>query len=151
MDGVQENLDALVHQGAAHAHVEVYHWELRRSGQRAQLVVQVDRPGGVTVDDCTRASRAIEALLDEADPVPCPYFLEVSSPGLERGLWEPRHYAQAMGKLVSAKLRTGETRRGRITGASSDAITLAWEGTEGSIPLAEIVRAHVVYEERERR
>ncbi|HEU68875.1 MAG TPA: ribosome maturation factor RimP [Candidatus Acetothermia bacterium] len=146
MDRVQEKLDALVHQGAADAQVEVYHWELRRWGQRARLLVQVDRPGGVTVDDCARASRAIEALLDEVDPVPCPYVLEVSSPGLERGLWEPRHYAQAVGRLVHVKLKTDATRRGRLVRATPDAITLAREGAELDIPVADIVRAHLVYE-----
>ncbi len=150
MDRVQEKLDALVHRGAAHAQVEVYHWELRRWGQRAQLVVQVDCPGGVTVDDCARASRAIEALLDEADPVPCPYVLEVSSPGLERGLWEPRHYAQAVGRLIHVRLRTDGTRRGRLVRAGADAITISREGAELDIPLTDIVYAHLVYERDER-
>lgn len=150
MDEVREKLDAVVHQGAARAQLEVYHWELRRWGQRAQLMVQVERPGGVTVDDCARASRAIEALLDEVDPVSCPYVLEVSSPGVERGLWEPRHYAQAVGRLIHVKLNTDAMRRGRLVRATGDAITLAGQGAELDIPLADIVRAHLVYEPKGR-
>lgn len=146
MDRVQEKLDALVHQGATQANVEVYHWELRRVGARAQLAVQVDRPGGVTVDDCARANRAIGALLDAADPLPWPYLLEVSSPGLERGLWEPRHYLQAVGKLIQIKLKPEGTRRGRLVGATPTAITVENNGVETEIPFSQIVRAHLVYE-----
>lgn len=146
MEGVQEKLDALVHQGAAHANVEVYHWELRRVGRRAHLAVQVDRPGGVTVEDCARASRAIGALLDAADPLPWSYLLEVSSPGLERGLWEPRHYAQAVGKLVQVRMRSEGTRRGRLVGATPEAITVETDGVRSEIPFTRITRAHLVYE-----
>lgn len=146
MEGVQEKLDALVHQGAAEAGVEVYHWELRRLGPRAQVAVQVDRPGGVTVDDCARANRAIGALLDKADPVPSAYVLEVSSPGLERALREPRHYTQAVGKTVWVKLSPEGTHRGRLVRATADAITVDTQGTEIEIPLARVAQAHLVYE-----
>ncbi|MFH1609374.1 MAG: ribosome maturation factor RimP [Candidatus Bipolaricaulota bacterium] len=146
MERVQEKLDTLVHQGAAQAQVEVYHWELHRLGQQARLAVQVDRPGGVTVDDCARASRAIGALLDRADPMPSSYLLEVSSPGVERPLWEPRHYAQAVGKLIQVKLQPEGTRRGRLIGATGETITVDLDGTEAEIPLARVTRAHVVHE-----
>ena len=146
MEGVQEKLDALVHQGAAAADLEVYHWELRRAGARVYLTVQVDRPGGVTVDDCARANRAIGALLDEADPLPSSYLLEVSSPGLERGLWEPRHYAQAVGKLVHIKLRPEGTQRGRLVRATAEAVTVESDGVEVAIPFARVTGARLVYE-----
>ncbi len=147
MERVQEKLDAIVHQGAAQAHVEVYHWELRRLGRQARLTVQVDRPGGVTVDDCARASRAIESLLDGADPISSSYLLEVSSPGVERPLWEPRHYARALGRLVQVKLKPEGTRRGRLVAANEEAITVDLDGTEVEIPLVQVARAHVVYEQ----
>jgi ribosome maturation factor RimP len=145
MEQVKERLDTLVQQGAAQAQVEVYHWELHRLGRQARLAVQVDRPGGVTVDDCARASRAIGALLDRADPLSSSYLLEVSSPGVERSLWEPWHYAQAVGKLIQLRLRAG-TRRGRLVAATGTTITVDLGDTTDEIPLSDIDRAHLVYE-----
>ncbi|QAA76302.1 MAG: Bacterial ribosome SSU maturation protein RimP [Candidatus Bipolaricaulis sibiricus] len=149
MEGVQEKLDALVRQGAAQAGVEVYHWQLQRLGRRSQLKVQVDRPGGVTVDDCARASRAIEILLDEADPLPGSYLLEVSSPGLERPLWRPEHYARAVGKLVEMKLRPDGILRGRLARVEADAVAVTHAGTELEVPFARVVQAHLIYEQEQ--
>ncbi|MEW6217815.1 MAG: ribosome maturation factor RimP [Candidatus Bipolaricaulota bacterium] len=150
MERVQEKLDALVHRGAAEAEVEVYHWELRRQGQRMQLAVQVDRPGGVTLDDCARANRVIGSLLDEEDPVPNSYLLEVSSPGVERALFDPRHYVQAVGKLIQVRTQQGSSLRGRLTQVAPGAIVLVLDGTETEIPFAEIASARIVYEQGHR-
>lgn len=147
MERVSDGLDALLRQGAAKAEVEVYHWELHRSGRRARLVVEVDRPGGVTLDDCVRASRAIDALLEAHDPVPGPYLLEVSSPGVERRLWEPRHYAQAVGKTVRIRIKSGGSHQGRLLGLDGDTVVLEGEGGPQAVPLAEIALARVVYEQ----
>ncbi|HAZ27177.1 TPA: ribosome maturation factor RimP [Candidatus Acetothermia bacterium] len=149
MEPGTEVLDSLLRQGAAQAHVEVYHWELHRWGRQARVAVQVDRPGGVTVDDCARASRVMAALLDQADPLTSSYLLEVSSPGVERVLWEPRHYAQAVGKLIQLKLSTAGARRGRLVGATDTTITVDLEGTTVGIPLVEVERARVVYEKEQ--
>jgi len=135
-----------VRHGAAQAQVEVYHWELHRLGRQARLAVQVDRPGGVTVDDCARASRAIGALLDQEDLLSCSFLLEVSSPGVERPLWEPRHYAQAVGRLIQFRLEPEGPRRGRLIGASGETITVDLDESEVEIPLARVARAHIVYE-----
>lgn len=147
MDRALERLDALVHQGAAQAHVEVYHWELHREGGKKRLAVQVDRSGGVTLDDCVRASRAIDALLEESDPVSGPYVLEVSSPGVERRLWEPRHYAQAVGKLVHVRVKSGGSYRGRLLRVEADTIVLDLSGEELALPFPQVAGAHLVYEQ----
>lgn len=127
--------------------MEVYHWELHRSGRRARLVVEVDRAGGVTLDDCVRASRAIDALLEAHDPVPGPYLLEVSSPGVERRLWEPRHYAQAVGKAVRVRTKSGGSHQGRLLGLEGETVVLEGERGPQAVPLAEIALARVVYEQ----
>lgn len=147
MERVQEKLDVLLRQGAAEADVEVYHWDLRRHGHRVHLAVQVDRPGGVTLDDCARASRAIGSLLDREDPVPGSFVLEVSSPGVQRGLFEPHHYAQAVGRLLLIKLRGQQARRGRLTRVSSGIVVLDFDGSEVEVPLPEIASARLVYEQ----
>ncbi|MCX7750649.1 MAG: ribosome maturation factor RimP [Candidatus Bipolaricaulota bacterium] len=147
MERAFNGLDALLRQGAAEAEVEVYHWELHRAGRRARLVVEVDRPGGVTLDDCVRASRAIDALLEKHDPVPGSYLLEVSSPGVERRLWEPRHYAQAVGKTVRVRMKSGGSHRGRLLRLEGDWVFVEGEGGPQALALAEIASAHLVYEQ----
>src|SRR2546430_15318938 len=65
---------------------ELYDLALAGSGVSTTLRVRIDRPEGVTLDDCERVSKSLSALLDQADPFPTRYELEVSSPGAERPL-----------------------------------------------------------------
>lgn len=68
------------------------------------LRVFVDKDGGITVDDCEIVSRALEAELDEKDPIKDPYILEVSSPGLDRPLKKDKDLERSIGKSVEIKL-----------------------------------------------
>ncbi len=75
------------------------------AGRRRLLRVVVDADGGVSLDDIERASRALSAVLDKAAAMgDAPYTLEVSSPGVDRPLTEPRHWRRAVGRLVTVPL-----------------------------------------------
>ncbi len=74
--------------------------DLSGKGRRVLLRVFVDKEGGVTIGDCERMSRSLEALLDVEDPIKGPYVLEVSSPGLDRPLIKQRDFDRAVGRLV---------------------------------------------------
>jgi ribosome maturation factor RimP len=77
---------------------------------RAVLRVTVDRPGGVTIDECGQASEAASALLDRREELlPGPYALEVSSPGAERTLESEEDFASALGRRVRLTLQEGES------------------------------------------
>ncbi len=82
----------------------------------AQLTVFVDREGGVGLDELGDASRDVSAALDEIDPMPGRYTLSVSSPGLERRLRTPAHYARAVGETVTVRVDAGTAEVRRITG-----------------------------------
>ena len=69
------------------------------------LQVTVDREGGVDLEALTDANRAVSTVLDELDPIPGRYSIEVSSPGVERTLRTPEHFAKAVGETVSVKTR----------------------------------------------
>jgi ribosome maturation factor RimP len=71
--------------------------------QGATLRVTVDRAGGIGVDDLAQVTRRVSSVLDEADPIPGRYTLEVSSPGLERPLRTPEHFRHAVGTEVKVK------------------------------------------------
>ena len=93
------------------------------------LLVTVDRAGGVDLDALTAANRAVSRALDELDPIPGRYSLEVSSPGVERRLRTPAHFARAVGEMVAVKTRPqvpGERRlRGRLVAADDEGFEVA--------------------------
>jgi len=98
------------------------------------LRVSVDREGGVDLEALTDANRAVSTLLDELDPIPGQYSLEVSSPGIERPLRTPAHFAKAIGATVTVKTRPqvpGDRRlRGILTASDEDGFTLAVEASD---------------------
>ena len=85
-------------------------------GARSVVRVYIDKPGGVTVDDCGRAHLAIGPALDVADPFPHAYTLEVSSPGLDRAFKRIQDYRRALGGQVSVKLRQPIGGQWRVVG-----------------------------------
>ena len=110
-------------------------WDVERSG--ASVRVLVERPGGVDLDSISQLSAAVSAILDQRDDI-VPggrYMLEVSSPGLERRLRQPSHFARYVGEEVA--VRTVEafngTRRlrGTLTGATDEGITIRADGGPG--------------------
>jgi ribosome maturation factor RimP len=116
------------------------------------LQVTVDREGGVDLEALTAANRAASALLDELDPFPGRYSLEVSSPGIERPLRTPAHFAKAVGALVTVKTRPqvpGDRRlRGTLLTSDDDGFTLAVEGSDDDpvrFAYGDIDRARTVF------
>lgn len=107
-----------------------------------------DGPGGVDSDVLSAVSRAISARLDDVDLIEGAYTLEVSTPGAERALTEPRHFRRAEGRLVEIANTTtpdgkATTVVGRVRGATDTHVRLSVDGTEREIPLAAISRARV--------
>lgn len=137
--------------------------ELERAGSRARpiLRVRIDVPGsepghGVSVEDCTKVSRALESYLDEEPELSDRYVLEVSSPGLERPLVRRRDYERFAGREVAvrASVPQGEKKQKRFEGelvgiegeGEAERIRLRLEsGEEVEIPRAQIARAHLVF------
>jgi len=97
-------------------------------GSRSVVRVFIDKPEGVTLDDCERAHKALGPALDVADPFPHAYTLEVSSPGLDRPFKRIQDYRRAIGKRVTLKLReplAGQWRLvGTLAGVTEDSVTL---------------------------
>jgi ribosome maturation factor RimP len=112
--------------------------------------VLVDRDGGVDLDALASANRAVSVELDRLDPMPGRYTLEVSSPGVERRLRTPAHFARAVGETVTVRTHpdTTDVRRlqGVLAAADDDGVVL--ETGDGPVRIAyeQIERARTVFE-----
>lgn len=101
------------------------------AGRRRLLRIIVDSDSGVSLDDAALVSRDISAALDATDVMGnTPYTLEVSSPGVDRPLTEPRHWRRAVGRLVKVKVATEGTVQGRVLRADEGGVTLDVAGAK---------------------
>ena len=117
---------------------------------KGTLNVVVTRPGGVDLEALTKANRVISEWLDLNDPIAGRFTLDVSSPGLERKLRTPAHFASTVGEVVTLReLREGEpTRRleGTVVAADETSVTLHDdEHGDVVVPLDAIERARTVF------
>lgn len=117
-------------------------------GGRPTLRVYIDAPAGITLDDCQRVSNQVSALLDVEDPVDTAYNLEVSSPGLDRPLFEAKHFVQFIGRLAKIRMKSlVEGRRkftGVILGVQDGDVIILENDQKVVLPLANIEKAHLV-------
>jgi len=105
------------------------------AGKRRLLRVVVDSDHGVSLDDAADVSRDVSALLDASNALgDVPYTLEVSSPGVDRPLTEPRHWRRARGRLVRLKVTGEGPVEGRVLAADADGVTLGLTAGERRFP-----------------
>ena len=120
-------------------------------GADYHLEITIDSEDGIGIDDCERVHRAIDPILDEHDPIETFYYLEVSSPGIERELRTDEHIALMMGSEVEAKLFSAKDGRKSITGVLSSyengEVVLTADGGEERLLRSEISRLITVYKE----
>jgi len=117
------------------------------AGKRRLLRVVVDRDGGVGLDAVAQVSSAVSRSLDESDVMGgLPYVLEVTSPGVDRPLTDPRHWRRATGRLVTAELSGGGSAKGRVTAVDEQAVTLDVDGTDTRLTWAEVTEGRVQVE-----
>jgi ribosome maturation factor RimP len=114
--GIIETAEQLLAPVAEAQGVELYDLEYVKEGGDRILRLFIDKEGGVDLNDCERVSRAAESVLDEKDPIPAAYVLEVSSPGIERKLKKDSHFARYAGAKVEIRLYSPIAGRKKFTG-----------------------------------
>ncbi len=122
--------------------------DLQSGGRRKLLRIYIDREQGVDVELCAAVSRQVSAVTDVEDPIQGEYVLEVSSPGMDRPLYELAHYQQLLGEQIALKLRfayEGQRNfKGLLKAVEGDDIVLAVADHEYLFPVEGIEKANVV-------
>lgn len=130
--------------------------EFKRDAQGQVLRIFIDKPAGVTLDDCISVSREVSAILEVEDPISQAYRLEVSSPGLDRPLKKAEDFERFTGQMVKIKTDSlldpderghkRKTFRGKLLGLTDDGIRVMQTDKKGGeilLPLDLIVKANV--------
>lgn len=133
-------------------------WDVEYVKEGADWVLRltVDKPGalsgevpGISIDDCETFHRAIDPILDEADPIEGSYLLEVSSPGVERLLTREEHYVACAGQKVVAKCFTAVNGQrvfeGTLVGLTDGEVVLTTDAGEVRLPKKVVSKVETVY------
>jgi ribosome maturation factor RimP len=121
--------------------------EVSSAGRRKLVRVLVDKDGGVTLDDIAEATTLVSGVLDEHDVLDDhPYTLEVTSPGVDRPLTQPRHWRRNLNRLVRVQPREGAEFTGRIVDVSAADATVEVDGASRQVAYAGVARATIEIE-----
>jgi ribosome maturation factor RimP len=122
--------------------------ELHRQGRSSLLRIYIDQEKGITVDDCSKVSRQVSAMLDVEDPIQGRYTLEVSSPGIDRPLFEIKHFEKFVGNNVKMRLSSPMNNRrnleGKILRIDGAVIHILVDTEEMAVPFSEIEKAKLI-------
>ncbi|WP_457595854.1 ribosome maturation factor RimP [Hydrogenimonas sp.] len=124
----------------------LYDTEVATENDRTLYRVYVTKEGGVDLDLCAAISRDLSPMLDVYSPVSGAYYLEVSSPGVERTLKKPEHFLNSVGEKVALKLSSGEKVKGTLAGFEEGDVVLKTEHGTERYGLDEIRQARTYYD-----
>ena len=129
-------------------------WDVRylKEGSQWYLRIFIDKDGGVDINDCEAMSRALDEPLDEADPIAGEYILEVSSPGIERDLVRPEHFAQFIGADIMVKMirpleGIGKEFKGVLSAFEDGMVTVTDHSGEDTVTISKKETAYIKLDE----
>ena len=108
--------------------------------------VYITKEGGVSLDLCAEISNELSPFLDVNPPMHGAYYLEVSSPGIERKLENPTHFISAVGERVKFKVHGGDKEKGKITSADKSGFTISKKGEDVRFEYNNISKAKTYFE-----
>lgn len=147
---VVETIKAAIEPVLAEQNLELVDVEHVKEGGNWYLRVFIDKLGGVDLDDCQAASRIVDAVLDELDPISQAYFLEVSSPGIERPLRKPADFERFKGHLVNittfAPINGSKSFKGKLLGYTEAGIEIEEKGKKVVLPIEQVASSRLALE-----
>ena len=151
MRQVHQELQAILEPAINVLGCELVGIEFIPQGRRSLLRIYIDKPSGVTIDDCSDVSHQVSAILDVEDLIREQYTLEVSSPGLDRPLFKREHFERFNGSLAKLRLHLPHEGRRNFTGrlagmTDSGAVQIEVDGETYAFDIDEIDKARLVPE-----
>ena len=148
MSKVTERVWALAEPVVSAQGCEVWDVEYVREAGQWFLRLYIDKAGGVSIDDCEAVSRALDPILDEADPIPTSYVFEVSSAGAERTLKRPGDFERFTGEQVEVRhyqpVNGAKSHVGALVSRTEDGtVTIAVNGENMSFPSAQVAQVRL--------
>ncbi|HYY81747.1 MAG TPA: ribosome maturation factor RimP [Actinomycetes bacterium] len=143
MTALPQHVQELAGRAAADHGVEVLEATLRRQGRAQVLSVVLDADEPVEADVVEAVTKDLSRALDQDDPLPGSYTLEVTTPGLDRPLRSGRDFRRQRGHQVRV-VREGSSVQGTVLGADDQQVTLEVDGRPLRVPLSDVVRGRVV-------
>ncbi|MDP2173326.1 MAG: ribosome maturation factor RimP [Candidatus Cloacimonadaceae bacterium] len=148
MDFFRVQIEEIAKKICQRMNVAVYDIDEKMSGKGRIITVYLTKIGGITLDECAQFSRALGEELEIFDLIPDRYYLEVSSPGIERPLKLKSHYVSAINEKVAVQWNDGEQKLstlGTLAEVNQDTIVLDDRGTMVEITFKQILRAKTVF------
>lgn len=146
-EAMEQRIALLVEPLVSEKGLELVNVEYIKEGAHWYLRLYIDKDGGVDMDDCSGVSHAVSEMLDEKNPIPQAYMLEVSSPGLERPLKKEEDFIRFKGSLVAvhttALFQGYKEFSGILVGLIDDDIVLEYEDKRIAIPRSLTKKAHL--------
>ena len=147
MSKITDAVTALAAPVAGELGLELWDVEYVREAGQWFLRVYIDKDGGVSINDCEALSKALDPLLDEADPIPDSYVFEVSSAGAERELKRPGDFARFMGSAVEVRLFRAadgsKVHTGTLTGYENGNVTISSAGGPHTFEKAQVAQVRL--------
>lgn len=150
MASIEEKVENLVRPIIENIGYEVYDIEYLKEGKDYFLRIFIDNPKGITIEDCEKVNDAIKDKLDEEDYIKQQYFLEISSPGIERVLRKDKHLEQNIGEEISINLfkKDAEGNKsyiGKLKAFTNEEILIEQDGKEIKLERKNISQIKTIY------
>lgn len=146
---IEKRIEKLLEKTITNLGYELYDVRYEKEGKNYYLRIIIDKPEGIDINDCEKVNNEINEILDEADYIKDQYFLEVSSPGVERVLRKEKHFMKQLGKEISIKLFKPVNKQKELIGTleeyNSNNILLKVENKSIKIDLKDIAIAKTIF------
>ena len=150
-NSIASKVRSIAEKVAVDRELEFVHLELAGTKRNHVVRIFIDKPGGVTVEDCSNVSRDVEAAMDADDFMPGPYVLEVSSPGLDRELYTLEDFRKFAGSKAKARVKDADGKiksyNGRIVAVEGEEVTFE-DRSEGEVrfPFSAVAKANLKFD-----